>query len=140
MQQEHLIVDRAERIGRIRSRFMPAAGILLIVLNAIALDSGDGLAGRAGWLALFAGCFVLVVSGGVLSKRLRALTDDESARAHRLSAVFVGYCATVACAAGLYIVSAFVVLSAREAIQIVLATALAAPMIGFGVRERQALE
>lgn len=132
-------IDSAERIGRARARLMPIAGTLLIIANAMTVGTVPGIGGRVAWLALFAGCFVLVVTGGVVRGRLRVLTDDESGRANRLAAVFVGYCAAVACAAGLYLVTGFVDLSAREAVLIILATALAAPMISFGALERRAL-
>lgn len=139
MNPDPATIDSAERIGRLRARLLPIAGTLLIIGNAMTVGTDIGIGGRIAWLALFAGCFVLVVTGGVVLGRLRALTDDESGRAHRLAAVFVGYCAAVACAAGLFLATAFVAMSAREAVQIVLATALAAPMISFGALERRAL-
>lgn len=133
-------VERAETIGRARARLFPLAGTALIILTA--LVSGDepaDLVARLAWVLLFAGGFVLVVTGGVAPRGLRALTDDESSRAHRFTSVFTGYCAAVACAAGLYIVTAFEPLSARQALQILLSTAIAAPLIGFGALERRAL-
>lgn len=131
-------VDRAERIGMARARMLPLAGIGLIVGNALTIDSAS-IGALVAWLALFAVAFVVVVTGGVWPRQLRALTDDESTRVHRRAAVFTGYCAAVACAAGVALVTLFVDIPARDALRIVLATAVAAPMVGFGVRERAAL-
>lgn len=122
----------------VRARLLPLAGIGLIVGNALTIDSGSSGA-LAAWLALFALAFVVVVTGGVWPRHLRALTDDEGARANRRAAVFTGYLAAVACTAGLALVTLFVDMDTREALRIVLATAVAAPMIGFGARERVAL-
>lgn len=131
-------IERADRIGIARARLLPLAGIGLIVGNALTVDSGSAGA-LVAWLALFAAAFVVVVTGGVWPRQLRALTDDEGARANRRAAVFTGYIAAVACTAGLVVVTLFVDMPAREALRIVLATAVAAPMIGFGARERMAL-
>lgn len=132
-------IDFAERLSQRRARLFPGLGIVLIVADAVTSFDNVEWPTAAIWLALCAAGFVLTVTGGVPSRLLRRLTEDETTRAHRAQAVLIGYCAALACGAGLYVVSMFQVISATQAVQIVLTTAVAAPLIGFGVLESLAL-
>ncbi len=130
----------AERVQRRRARLFPVLGILLIVANAAFLHARPvSVAGSAAWLGVFIGGAMLVGTGGLWPGRLRLIAEDEASRAHRRQAVAVGYAAAMCCAAGLYVASVFVALTAHEALQILLATAVGAPLIGFGAMERHAL-
>lgn len=136
--REAAAIVAAERVARRRARLFPLLGIALIVANALFSDNG-GIFARFAWLALFAGGLVLVLTGGPRSRALRGLIDDETTRAHRSTALWIGYVAAVACTGGLYITTAYEVIDVRQALQIVLATAIAAPLISFGAQERRAL-
>lgn len=133
-------VERAEHLAGRRARLLPLAGIGLIVGNALA--SGPPPAqwpARLAWLAVFAAGFGLVLGGGAWPGRLHRLMEDETTRAARAGALLTGYCATFACLAGLFVTSFFIVLPPAQVLEIALTTAIAAPLIGFGVRERAAL-
>lgn len=132
-------IDYAERLSLRRARLFPLLGIALIVADAVTGSESVGWPVAAIWLVLVAGCFVLTVTGGVPSRFLRRLTEDETTRTHRARAVLIGYGAALACGAGLYIVSLFDLVSATQSIQILLTTAVAAPLIGFGIMEKHAL-
>ena len=133
-------VTAAERVQRRRARLFPVLGTLLIVANA-ALLRGEALsmAGAAGWVCVFLGSALLVLSGGLWPGRLRRLAEDETGRANRRWGVVVGYIASFSCACGLYVASLWVSMTAHEALQIVLTTAVGAPLIAFGITEQHSL-
>jgi len=129
-----------ERFLRWRARLLPLTAIALIVGNAVLSGSAPrSVQDVLSVLAVVVSGFTLVMTGGLLPGRLRRLAEDESTAQHRAMALRVGYIAAVACALGQYVAALFVPLSAHQALQIVLMTAIAAPMISFGAQEAQAL-
>jgi len=134
-------IAAAERAGRRRAALFPILGTLLIVANAILSGAPhQGLAATAAWFCVFVAGFVLAMTGGVWSRSLRGLVNDETTRAYRRNALMVGYGATIACSLGLSITVAFIPLDAVQVVRIILATAIGAPLISFGFMERMALD
>jgi hypothetical protein len=131
-------VTSAERGQKLRARVLPMLGTALIVVNALTVGV-PGWGAKAIWLSVIVAGFVLVQTGGYSPARIRDLMNDETSRANRQKAIGVGYCGAIASGVGLSIVAALQPVAAGQAIQIVLVTAVSAPLISFGALERRAL-
>jgi len=93
------------------------------------------------WLVWAVALLFLLAGGGALfgSKRVRALMDDETTRANRNTAYAMGFWLAVGSALGLYILTIFEAVDAREAIHIMLTAAVAGALLTFAKLERHAL-
>ena len=139
-------VEQAERVSRRRARMMPALAVIFMsgqAIYAVGPDDPTRTVDQvkvAAWLLWAVALLVLLASGGGLfrSKEVRALINDENTRANRASAYAVGFWAAVATAIGIYALTAFDNVKAREAIHIILTAALAAALLVFGILERRA--
>jgi hypothetical protein len=138
-------VEEAERLGSRRpGMLMTMTGLFL--LQQFAYFSRPP-AGRAvdyvrigAWYLLALTILAALLTGGfwLKSKAVRALMEDDVARANRADALRLGFSLAMAAAIGLYAVSGPGGLTARVVIQIVVSAGLGASMLRFGFLERRA--
>ena len=142
-------MEKADRLVRRRARLLPVLAIVFIAQQAAffvvtpvreSLRTVDYVQAGA-WMFLSLVLILVVATGGFLfhSAQVRALVNDESARAHRTEAMRVGFLAAMAAAILLYGVTLLEPVAAREAIHIVMTAGLAAALLRFGHLERRAL-
>jgi hypothetical protein len=137
-------VEMADRLSRQRARMIPV--LVIIFLAGQAAYFSQGGAERAvdqvkiaAWLVWAIVLLLLLATGGgfIQRKEVRALLNDETTRANRLQAYSIGFWSGVGCAVGLYFLTMFEPLSAREAIHIVVTAAIAGALLTFGLLERR---
>ncbi len=140
----------AERMQRRRTRIIWAQALFFMVMQGsyytTKMPSFDAplrpvdqirLSAFAVWAAAL--IILLSVSGGMFrGKAVRALMDDELARAHRASALVWGYYAAMTFAIILYMVSQYVRMSPPEAIHLIVSAGVFVPMVRFVILERRA--
>jgi len=139
-------VERAERISRRRARMFPVLGIYFIAGQAIFFNHADASPRIAqfkisAWLVW---ALVLLIAfafagGHFHGKAVRALVEDEVARANRGKAYETGFWAAAVAAIALYVVNMFEPVSGRGAMHRILTAVVGAGMSRFGVLERRAL-
>ena len=84
--------------------------------------------------------FLLAAGGGLMRKKsVRALMNDDSTLHNRQRAIVAGFWATVLCAFILYAITFFEPISGREAIRLLLSSAVGASVIRFGILEKRSL-
>jgi phosphate/sulfate permease len=140
-------VERAERISRRRARMFPFLGIYFIAGQAVFFRHTDASARItqfkiSAWLVW---ALVLLIAfafagGHFQGKRIRALVEDDVARANRAKGYEAGFWAAAAAAIALYITNMFEPVSGRDAIHLILTALVGAAMIRFGTLERRALK
>ncbi|MDB5677508.1 MAG: hypothetical protein JWM94_510 [Sphingomonas bacterium] len=142
--------ETADQLVRRRARMMPTMAAIFVAQQAIyfsgpRMDDGRRLVNYiaiSGWLMMSTVLLVLLTTGGSLfqSAAVRALANDESTRANRAAGLSVGFLATMVSAIGLYVLSLFEQLSARETIHTLMTIGIAAALLRFGLLERRALK
>jgi protein-S-isoprenylcysteine O-methyltransferase Ste14 len=140
-------VERAERISRRRARMFPILGVYFIAGQAIFFNHNDVSQRIAqfkisAWLVW---ALVLLIAfafagGHFQGKKIRALVEDDVARANRAKAYETGFWAAATAAIALYITNMFEVVTGRDAIHLILTALVGAAMIRFGTLERRALK
>lgn len=140
-------VERAERISRRRARMFPILGIYFIAGQAIFFNRVDASQRVAqfkisAWLVW---AVVLLIAfafagGHFQGRKVRALVEDDVARANRAKAYETGFWAAAVAAIALYITNMFEPVSGRDAIHLILTALVGAAMIRFGVLERRSLK
>jgi uncharacterized membrane protein len=141
-------VETADRLSRRRARLLPVLAVVFLSGQAIYAIGPDDPARTvdqvkvAAWLVWAMALLFLLASGGGLfrAKGVRALMEDETTRANRNSAYAIGFWIAVATAIGIYALTMFDNVKAREALHIIVTAAVAAALITFGVLERRALK
>ena len=139
-------VEIADRLSRRRAWLLPVLAMLFLSGQAIyALGPDDpspavDRAKVAAWLLWAIALLFVLAGGGSLfrSRKVRALMDDETTRAHRGRAYAVGFWLAVGTAIGIYALTAFDKVMPREAIHIILTAALAGALATFGALELRA--
>lgn len=140
--------DRIEKLQVRRRRLLKVAGFAFLAWTVTTVASATDMAPGApravdivrviGFL-VWASALVAVLAFGRLAERdpeVRAALDDELTRHNRQRAFVAGYWATLAGVASLFALSLFVPMAASEALQILLALAVFAPILRFTVLER----
>ena len=140
-------VERAERISRRRARVFPILGIYFIAGQAVFFrhtDASERIAQFkiSAWLIW---ALVLMIAfafaGGLFrGKAVRALVEDDVARANRAKAYEAAFWSAAVAAIALYVVNMFEPVSGRDAIHLILTALVGAALIRFGTLERRALK
>lgn len=140
-------VDRAERISRRRARMFPILGIYFIAGQAVFFQHTEASARVtqfkiSAWLVW---ALVLLIAfafagGHFQGRKIRALVEDDVARANRAKGYEAGFWAAAVAAIALYITNMFEPVSGRDAIHLILTALVGAAMIRFGTLERRALK
>ena len=140
-------VELAERLSAKRARMLPFLAIIYISQQAT-FFAGEAPPGVrevdhvkiGAWLVLSLVLLLALATNGFWfrSKEVRALIDDESTRAHRSTAMSLGFIAAMLGAMLLYFLNQFEAITAREAIHVILSLGLGAALVRFGMLERRA--
>jgi hypothetical protein len=137
----------AERLGRRRARMLPFLALAFIFQQAtyfagLATDGTRNVdyVRDGAWLVLTVVILLLLTTGGFWFRRksVRALMDDEGTRANRIDAMRVGFLAAMIGGIGVYVLTYFDPLSAREAVHLLITAGLAGALLRFGYLERRA--
>jgi hypothetical protein len=137
---------RAERVGRRRAGAMTVLAMLFLTQQGVYLSLPDHLVRAvdfvraSAWVLLTLAFLAALYTGGSWFERreIRALVDDESARAHRADALALGFLFAMLVGAGLYVAAMFTPLTGRLAIHAMVSAGLCTAMIRFGMLERRA--
>ena len=90
---------------------------------------------------LTASLLALAFAGGAFrGAKIRALVEDEVARANRLRGYAAGFWGGAIAALALYVLTMFEPVTGREAIHLILTATVASALIRFGTLERRALK
>jgi hypothetical protein len=139
-------VEKAERLGRSRSRVFFVMAMLLFVQQATyfaAPHSGRAASFHIGaWFILIVLMLLLIATGGFLLKGRKVwdLLNDETSRLNRVASQAVGFWATIIAALAVYVESLFDPMTVGEALHIIITIGVGAALISFAVRERRAHE
>ena len=139
-------VETADRLSRRRAWLLPVLAILFLsgqALYALGPPWPSRLVDQlkvAAWLLWAASLLFLLATGGAPFRRrqVRALLDDETTRQHRARAYAVGFWIAVVTAMGIYLLTAFDGVKARESIHIIVTAAIAGALLTFGILEHRA--
>ncbi len=138
-------VERAERISRRRARIFPILGIYFIAGQAVFFrhtEASERIAQFkiSAWLVWALVLLVAFAGGHFSGRKVRALVEDDVARANRAKSYETGFWAAAVAAIALYITNMFEPVSGRDAIHLILTALVGAAMIRFGTLERRALK
>jgi hypothetical protein len=140
--------ETAERLGRRRTRALPALAAIFVAQQATFLGPVPDLAAArtvdvvrvAAWVCLSLVLLAALWSNGFWfhSRSVRALLDDEVTRAHRGDAMSVGFLSAIVAAVALYIASMIGAVATREALHLVVTAGIATALLRFAFLERRA--
>jgi hypothetical protein len=142
-------VEEAERLGRRRARMLPVLAVIFIAQQASFFASENEASANhvrtvdqvkvGAWVVLSAVLLAALYTGGfwLRPKAVRALMDDEITRAHRASALSLGFLVTMIGAIGLYFVDMVEPMQSRVAIHLIVTFGIAAALVRFGMLERR---
>jgi hypothetical protein len=145
------VVESAHRFSRKRAILWLLLGATLLVLAAINLlriwigegvdtDHLDFWGRRVAWVADAGLAMLILATGGGLriSRRVRALMDDEITLRNRSAALAVGFWVAMLLGLALAIGDSLHLLVAGRAIMAIVSSGLAASLIAFGLFELRA--
>ena len=142
--------EQAERLGRRRARMLPILAVIFIAQQASFFVSETEASADlvrtvdhvkfGAWLVISLVLLAALYTGGfwLRPRAVRALMDDEITRAHRASALSLGFLVTILSAIGLYILDMVEPMQTRVAIHLIVTFGIAAALLRFGVLERRA--
>lgn len=146
-------IERADRLGRRRARLMPLLAVLFIAQQAsfLVMPPPDDLARTVdqvkvgAWLVLSAVLVGLLWTGGMWlrGRAVRALVDDEAARANRADALSLGFLFAMGAALllyGLAGIDGVGAMSLRETVHIIVTAGIVPALIRFGILERRGFD
>lgn len=137
-------VEKAERLGRSRSRVFFVMAMVLFVQQATYLSMPEHTRASGfqlgAWFILVLLLLLLIATGGFLLKgrKVRDLLNDETSRMNRTASQALGFWATILTALGVYVDSLFEPVTVNEAVHIIVTVGVGAALISFAVRERKA--
>jgi uncharacterized membrane protein len=142
------IAERAERLSRRRARVLPVLAIIFLsqqityfsTVSTPGPHSAEGLKISA-WLVLSIVLLIGLVTKGFWfqPREVRDLLDDENTRANRLEAIRAGFLMAMATAIGVYVLTMFDTVTAREAVHLIMSFGIAVALIRWGYLEKRAL-
>ena len=136
----------AERLSRRRARMLPVLGVYFLAGQAMFFrHAGEPerianfkISAWLVWAVVLLLAFAFA-GGAFRGAKIRALVDDEGARANRARGYAAGFWGGAIAAIALYIVTMFEPVGGREAIHIILTASVASALIRFGTLERRAM-
>ncbi len=145
MYKEKSMADRAEELGRRRSRMFPMLAIILLTQQASYLNDTHGSRPvdhfKVGaWIVLSLVLLVALYTGGswIRSGPMRALLNDENTRANRATALGDGFLAAILTAIACYFINQFEPVRGDEVAHLVVTIGIVIAMIRFGMLEKRA--
>ena len=139
-------VEKAERLGRRRSRVMAVQAALFVgwqglFLSKLADDKVRIVSSVkiSAWMVWAVALLVLLATGGGLLRwrKYRSLLDDELTRANRTKAYVYGFWAAMVSALAFYALSLFEPLTARDAIHGILSAGIGTGLVLFSLLDRR---
>lgn len=142
-------VEEAERLGLRRARMLPVLAILFITQQVSFFASEREASAHlvrtvdhvkvGAWLVLSLVLLAALYTGGfwLRPRKIRQLMDDEVTRAHRASALSLGFLVSMLGGIALYFADQFEPIGGRESVHIIVTLGIAAALIRFGVLERR---
>jgi uncharacterized membrane-anchored protein len=137
-------VEKAERLGRSRSRVFLVLGLVFLAQQGAYLASPAAVRGSAlqvgAWFILVLLMLLLIGTGGFLLKGRKVwdLLNDETSRSNRAASQALGFWATIVTSLIVYVDSMFEPVSLNEALHIIVSIGVGAALISFAARERKA--
>jgi hypothetical protein len=136
--------DQADLLGRRRARLLPMMAVLFLSQQVTFFSRSDGNPSvdhiRVGaWVLMTAVLLIVLNTGGAWFRpeRVRAMVNDELARANRMSGMHWGFVAAMVAAIGIYIVQGVARFTTLEALHIVVSAGIVAALMRFGLLERR---
>lgn len=133
--------DKADKLGRKRARIWFVAGLMLPALQVLYLDQPDGSPPAPHQMFLWTFLvitmlFALMTGGGFgYGRKVRAMVNDETARANRDVAVRAGFAAAILTGLAIYLAAPHYHISGQLAAHIVTTTGLSSALLCFGTLE-----
>ena len=143
------VAEKAEYLSKRRARMLPVLAIIFLSQQAAFFSTVNspappfGLCGRRSraWLVLSVVLLAALATKGfwLEPKEVRDLIDDENTRANRNDAMRWGFLFSMGAAIAVYVLTMFdAIVTAREAVHIIMTIGIAAALIRWGVLERRA--
>lgn len=136
----------AERLGRRRARLFPVLGLFLVIQQSayFAHGGGERLVDHVrigAWVAMSVVVLFVLTTGGFWfrSAEVRAMLDDESARANRAAALGTGFICAMVSAIVLYVMQGAWEFSSGESIHLIVTAGLFSALLRFSILERRGL-
>jgi hypothetical protein len=146
-------IAEADRLGRRRARLMPLLALMFIAQQAsfVVMPAPDDPVRSVdqvkvgAWLLLSAVLVGLLWTGGMWlhGRAVRALMNDEAARANRADALSLGFLFAMAAALLLYGLAGIEgvgPIGLREAVHIIVTAGIVPALIRFGILERRGFD
>lgn len=139
------LTERAERMGRKRTRVLPMIAAIFLV-QQVAFFS-QGAAERAvdhvrigAWAVLSVVILAVLTTGGhwFHKRELRALLDDELTRANRSLALATGFVCAMLTAIILFVMRGALEFTAGEVIHLIVSAGIVSALLRFAMLERRA--
>ncbi|MFM6933598.1 MAG: hypothetical protein ACKOUT_15305 [Novosphingobium sp.] len=138
--------EQAEKLTRRRARIMPVLGMFLIIQQSAYFAHGDGTRAvdhvRLGaWAVLSTVILIVLVTGGFWFRKpeVRAMVEDEGARANRASALGTGFVCAMVTAILCYVMQSAWEFSVGEVIHLIVTAGLFSALLRFTMLERRGL-
>ena len=138
------VAEKAEYLSKRRARMLPVLAFIFLSQQGTKLstspDSSAQSAKIAAWLMLSIVLIAALATKGfwLEPKEVRDLMDDENTRANRNDGMRWGFLFSMAAAVGIYFLTIFDNVKARESIHIIMSVGIAAALIRWGYLERRA--
>ena len=138
------VAEKAEYLSKRRARMLPVLAFIFLSQQGTYLsttpDSSAQSAKIAAWLVLSIVLIAALATKGfwLEPKEVRDLMDDENTRANRNDGMRWGFLFSMAAAVGIYFLTIFDNVKARESIHIIMSVGIAAALIRWGYLERRA--
>lgn len=142
-------VDQAEALGRRRARMLPVLALIFITQQISFFASESERTSEVirsvdhvkfgAWLVLSLVLLAALYTGGfwLRERAVRELMNDEVTRAHRASALSLGFLIAMLGAIALYLVDMVEPVGTRVAIHVIVTLGIAAALLRFGFLERR---
>jgi len=143
------LIEKAERLGRRLARLLMGMGFALLGLQALYVQLPGGPSGTPlrmadivmliAWCFLVLACLFAMVGGGGYGygKQVRALVNDETARANRDAAIRIGFVAAMLVSLIMFVSSYFAKTDVRLTCHMVITAGLGIAMIRYGALEKR---
>jgi hypothetical protein len=136
--------QKAERLSSKRARILPFLTIIFLSQQGAYLSNSASSSAQtvkiSAWLVLSVVLIAAMATKGfwLQPKAVRDLIDDENTRANRNDAMRWGFLFSMATAIGIYFLTMFDNVKARESIHIIMTVGIAAALIRWAYLERRA--
>ena len=139
--------EQADHLSRRRARMLPFLAVIYLTQQAsffTAGASGDRPVDHVkigAWVVLTLVLLAALTTKGFWfhKREVRDMIDDEGTRANRVAALGWGFVLAILSAIGLFFMSMYEPMGAREAIHIIVSFGIAAAIVRFGMLERRAM-